>query len=77
MEIDAYVASGEWRDKAGGYAVQGIAAAFITELRGSLNNVIGLPLAEVLADLLGARRAAALSGGRVRRLAPGVGSKDR
>ena len=51
-EIDAYVASGEWRDKAGGYAVQGIAAAFITDLRGSLTNVIGLPLAEVLADLL-------------------------
>jgi septum formation protein len=51
-EIEAYVASGEWRDKAGGYAVQGIAAAFITELRGSLTNVIGLPLAEVLADLL-------------------------
>jgi septum formation protein len=57
-EIDAYVASGEGRDKAGGYAVQGIAAAFITELRGSLTNVIGLPLAEVLADLqaLGALR---------------------
>jgi septum formation protein len=51
-EVDAYVASGEGRDKAGAYAVQGIAAAFITELRGSLTNVIGLPLAEVLADLL-------------------------
>ena len=51
-EIDAYVASGEGRDKAGGYAVQGIAAAFVTELRGSLTNVIGLPLCEVLADLL-------------------------
>ena len=50
-EIDAYVASGEWRGKAGGYAVQGVAAAFITELRGSLTNVIGLPLAEILADL--------------------------
>ncbi|HVV15929.1 MAG TPA: Maf family protein [Polyangia bacterium] len=50
-EIAAYVASGEGRDKAGGYAVQGIAAAFVTELRGSLTNVIGLPLAEVLADL--------------------------
>lgn len=50
-EVDAYVASGEWRGKAGGYAVQGVAAAFITELRGSLTNVIGLPLAEVLADL--------------------------
>jgi septum formation protein len=57
-EIDAYVASGEGRDKAGGYAVQGIAGAFVTELRGSLTNVIGLPLAEVLADLqaLGALR---------------------
>jgi len=58
-EIDAYVACGEGRDKAGGYAVQGIAAAFVTDLRGSLTNVIGLPLAEVLADLqaLGALRA--------------------
>ncbi|HVR62845.1 MAG TPA: Maf family protein [Polyangia bacterium] len=51
-EIDAYVDSGEWRGKAGGYAVQGIAAAFVTELRGSHTNVIGLPLAEVLGDLL-------------------------
>ena len=50
-ELDAYVASGEWQGKAGGYAVQGIAAVFVTELRGSHTNVIGLPLAEVLADL--------------------------
>lgn len=50
-EIEAYVAAGEWRGKAGGYAVQGIAALFATELRGSLTNVIGLPLAEVVADL--------------------------
>jgi septum formation protein len=50
-EIDAYVASGEWRGKAGGYAVQGIAGAFVTELRGSHTNVIGLPVSEVLADL--------------------------
>jgi septum formation protein len=50
-EIDAYVASGEWRGKAGGYAVQGIAGAFVTELRGSPTNVIGLPVGEVLADL--------------------------
>jgi len=50
-EIEAYVASDEWRGKAGGYAVQGIAGAFVTELRGSHTNVIGLPLAEVLADL--------------------------
>jgi septum formation protein len=51
-ELDAYVACGEWRGKAGGYAVQGIAAAFVTDLRGSVTNVIGLPVAEVLADLL-------------------------
>jgi septum formation protein len=50
-EIDAYVASGEWRGKAGGYAVQGRAGAFVPELRGSHTNVIGLPIAEVLADL--------------------------
>jgi septum formation protein len=50
-ELDAYIASGEWRGKAGGYAVQGRAAVFVTELRGSHTNVIGLPLAEVLADL--------------------------
>ena len=50
-EVDAYVASGEWRGKAGGYAVQGRAGAFVPELRGSHTNVIGLPVAEVLADL--------------------------
>jgi septum formation protein len=50
-EIAAYVASGEWQGKAGGYAIQGIAAVFATEIRGSLTNVIGLPLAEVVADL--------------------------
>jgi septum formation protein len=50
-EVDAYLACGEWKGKAGGYAVQGRAGAFVTELRGSHTNVIGLPLAEVLADL--------------------------
>jgi septum formation protein len=50
-EVDAYLACGEWRGKAGGYAVQGRAGAFATELRGSHTNVIGLPLAELLADL--------------------------
>lgn len=50
-EIEAYVASGEWDGKAGGYAIQGVAAAFCDELRGSPTNVIGLPLCEVLADL--------------------------
>jgi septum formation protein len=43
-----YVASGEWRGKAGAYAVQGIAAALVREIRGSITNVIGLPLAEVV-----------------------------
>jgi len=50
-ELDAYLECEEWRGKAGAYAVQGVAAAFVTELRGSLTNVVGLPLAEVLADL--------------------------
>lgn len=50
-DIDDYLASGEWRGKAGGYAAQGIAAAFVTAVRGSFSNVIGLPLAEVLMDL--------------------------
>ena len=45
-EIERYVATGEPFDKAGGYAVQGIAAAFITHLEGSYSGVMGLPLAE-------------------------------
>jgi septum formation protein len=43
-----YVASGDWRGKAGAYAVQGIGAALVREVRGSVTNVIGLPLVEVL-----------------------------
>ncbi len=50
-EIDAYVAGGEPLDMAGGYAIQGGAVAFVVELRGSLSNVIGLPMAEVEATL--------------------------
>jgi septum formation protein len=50
-EVTAYVRSGEWRGKAGGYAAQGIAAAFVTAVHGSFSNVVGLPLAEVLVDL--------------------------
>jgi len=46
-----YVASGEWRGKAGAYAIQGIGAALVSEVRGSVTNVIGLPLAEVVAAL--------------------------
>ncbi len=45
-ECNAYWNSGEPQDKAGGYAVQGLAAAFITELKGSYSGVMGLPLAE-------------------------------
>jgi septum formation protein len=52
-EIDRYVASGEWRGKAGGYAIQGRAAAFIPWINGSYGNVVGLPLAETAALLHG------------------------
>jgi septum formation protein len=45
-EIEAYVASGEGRDKAGGYAVQGRAGAFVLTLQGSYSGVMGLPLYE-------------------------------
>jgi septum formation protein len=45
-EIEAYLASAEWRDKAGGYAIQGIAGAFVVKLSGSYSGVVGLPLLE-------------------------------
>lgn len=45
-DIAAYLASGEWRGKAGGYAIQGLAGAFVPALNGSYSNVVGLPLAE-------------------------------
>src|SRR3954470_1791588 len=50
-EIRRYVATGESLDKAGGYAIQGRAAAFITRLEGSYSGVMGLPLAETAALL--------------------------
>jgi septum formation protein len=50
-EIDRYVATGEPVDKAGGYAIQGRAAGFITRLEGSYSGVMGLPLAETAALL--------------------------
>lgn len=43
-DIDAYIATGEWRGKAGGYAIQGRAAAFVRALNGSYSNVVGLDL---------------------------------
>ena len=52
-EIDAYIASGEWRGKAGGYGVQGRAAAFVLDLAGSYTGVVGLPLYETLSLLEG------------------------
>ncbi|HEX9791898.1 MAG TPA: nucleoside triphosphate pyrophosphatase [Kiloniellales bacterium] len=52
-EIDAYIATDEWRGKAGGYAIQGRAAAFIPRINGSYSNVVGLPLAETVAALAG------------------------
>ena len=52
-EIDAYLASGEWRGKAGGYAIQGLAGAFVMRLVGSYTSVVGLPLAETAALLAG------------------------
>jgi septum formation protein len=52
-EIEGYVASDEWRGKAGGYAIQGRAAVFVQWLRGSYSSVVGLPLYETAAMLSG------------------------
>ena len=46
QEIDAYLASGEWEGKAGGYAIQGIAEGLISRIHGSHSGVVGLPLHE-------------------------------
>jgi septum formation protein len=54
-ELAGYLASGEWRGKAGGYAIQGRAATFVSWMSGSYSNVVGLPLfetAQLLAGLL-------------------------
>lgn len=53
-EMSAYVDSGEWRGKAGGYGIQGRAGAFVTRLVGSYPAVMGLPLPETLNLLAGA-----------------------
>ena len=52
-DMDRYLASGEWRGKAGGYAIQGLAGGFVVRLVGSYSNVVGLPLYETLALLQG------------------------
>lgn len=52
-EIEAYLGSGEWRGKAGGYAIQGLAGAFALKLVGSYSSVVGLPLYETMSLLIG------------------------
>ena len=47
-EIDAYVASGEWRGRAGGYAIQGRGAALVERIEGDFWNVVGLPVPELV-----------------------------
>ncbi len=53
LEIEAYIASREWRGKAGGYAIQGVAGCFVQKLIGSYTNVVGLPLSDVASMLTG------------------------
>ena len=63
-EIAAYLAAGEWRDKAGGYAIQGLAARFVRGIVGSYSNVVGLPLYETVSLLVGQGYAPAARFGR-------------
>jgi len=51
LELNAYLASQEWQGKAGGYAIQGAAGAFIPWISGSFTGIVGLPLAETAALL--------------------------
>ncbi len=50
-ELEAYLASGEWRGKAGGYAIQGLAGTFVVKLSGSYSCVVGLPIHETVSLL--------------------------
>lgn len=52
-DIDWYLTTGDWRGKAGGYAIQGQAAAFVSTVNGSYTNVVGLPMTETLNTLAG------------------------
>ncbi|HLZ64623.1 MAG TPA: Maf family nucleotide pyrophosphatase [Aliidongia sp.] len=52
-ELEWYLASGEWEGKAGGYAIQGLAARFVREIVGSYSNIVGLPLFETAQLLTG------------------------
>ena len=51
IELNSYLASGDWRGKAGGYGIQGAAGAFIPWISGSFTGIVGLPLAETAALL--------------------------
>lgn len=53
VEMEGYIASGEWHGKAGGYAIQGLAGSFVVKLVGSYSGVVGLPLYETVALLSG------------------------
>ncbi|MGO4437108.1 Maf-like protein [Rhizobium sp. RAF56] len=53
LDIETYIASGQWRGKAGAYAIQGLAGAFVQKLVGSYSNVVGLPLYETMLLLAG------------------------
>ena len=47
-DLDAYIASGEWRDRAGAYAIQGIGSGLVRHVDGDYFNVVGLPVAELM-----------------------------
>ncbi len=53
QDLESYLSTGEWRDKAGGYAIQGRAEAFVMNISGSYSNVVGLPLYDTVQLLLG------------------------
>ncbi len=61
-DLEGYLASGEWRGKAGGYAIQGLAGTFVVKMVGSYTNVVGLPLYETM-SLLAARAIRCISAG--------------
>lgn len=61
-EVNTYLASGEWKGKAGAYGIQGLFGAYVTWLQGSFTGVVGLPLAETAALLSAA--GIAVAGGR-------------
>ena len=62
-DIDFYISTGEWEGKAGGYAIQGQAARFVTWIEGSYTSIVGLPLREAGSMLAGAGYKAAEASG--------------